>query len=209
MRIWTSEKIRPLKTHGPLALLLILAMLGGGPPRKARAQGVVSAVPPRVLYRQVFKHILFLEHQADLADQRGQNGSPLRNFYQNHANLTAAEAAALKQIARNAEQFTDGIDAQIHSEAVNFRAQFPVGRLSSGAALPAPPARLKQLQSQRDNGILSQVAAIQSLLGPARFQKFDQFVQATFAPHISQMLPGPPPQSGHPNLNLPQFPPLP
>jgi hypothetical protein len=47
------------------------------------------------------------------------------------------------------------------------------------------------------------------MLGSTRFQKFDLFVQASFAPHISQMLPGPPPKSGHPNLSLRQFPPLP
>jgi hypothetical protein len=54
----------------------------------------------------MFKHVIFLDHQADLADQSGKDGGPLRNFYQIRANLSPAEAAALKKIARDTESLS-------------------------------------------------------------------------------------------------------
>ena len=51
--------------------------------------GEPQRVPPRVVYEQFFRHVMFLEKQADALDQKGKDGSHLRNFYQNRVAGTA------------------------------------------------------------------------------------------------------------------------
>jgi hypothetical protein len=50
-----------------------------------------------VVYGQVFKHVVFLDDQANLADQQGQSGNAMRNYYQTRAGLSATETALLAQ----------------------------------------------------------------------------------------------------------------
>jgi hypothetical protein len=215
MRITSKQSVAARKWRTLVRTLLIFVALGVGQsqaPTVPRTAGVaaVKPLPQRVVYWQLFRHILFLEHQADLADQRGLDGSQLRNFYQVHANLTAAEATLMKQYAQGTTTAVQAVDVQIQAAVARFRAQFPGGKLPSHSALPPPPPELQTLQDQRDNLVLSNVAGLQSALGAGRFQNFDAYVQTSFAPHISIKLVGQPrPHDGSSRGHLPPFPPLP
>jgi len=133
-----------------------------------------------VVYGQVFKYAVLLDVQATQADQRGENGNQLRNYYQTKAGLTAAETALLKSTANSTVTALHAIDQQIHGVVVSYRAQF-----RKGTPRPPLPPELLTLQTQKDNLILNGLAAIQTGFGAARFQNLDTFVQKDIAPHIT------------------------
>ena len=194
-----------------LLLLLPVSAISQAPtaaPLGALAAPSIASkpLPPRVVYGQLFKHVLFLERQADLANQRGLNGNDLRNFYQERGRLSASEAAALKQIAADAVAQAQAIDDRIQVVITSFRAQFPGGRLPPNTALPPPPPELSDLQRQKDSVMLTKAAALRTTFGEERFQIFDAFVQREFAPHIT-VTTALPSRGGTPPADLPAFPP--
>jgi hypothetical protein len=148
----------------------------------AASQTPTTPLPSRILYRQLFKHVLFLDKQADYADQHGRDGNSLRNYYQRRANLTPSEAAALKQIAKKTDDDVRKIDDQIKAEIIRYRALLPAGK-GSKSTRPVPPD-LSPLQRQKDRAVLAQAAALQALLGDQRFQDFDAFARRELTPHI-------------------------
>jgi len=191
-----------------LAATIILLLLLLAAPRRTRSQTAPpattpQALPQRVVYGQVFKYAVLLDVQASLADQRGENGNQLRNYYQTKAGLTAAETALLKSTADSTVTALHAIDRQIHAVVVGYRAQF-----RKGAPPPPLPPELLTLQTQKDNLILNGLAAIQAGFGAARFQNLDAFVQKDIAPHITlstAKLPAPPATNG----TLPPMQPVP
>jgi hypothetical protein len=184
-----------------MVLLLLLAV-----PHRTRSQSATptaQTLAPRILYTQVFKHIVFLDYQADQADLKGQDGNKLRNYYQARVGLTATEAALLKSTAHDAVTAVRAIDQQINTEVVIFRQQFSLGR-PANAPLPQVPPELLALQTAKDNAILSQVAALQTGFGAGRFQILDKYVRAAIAPHIAVTnvkIPAAPPVGSLPPLS--------
>lgn len=170
------------KTRGTLCTVLLLGILAADAMSQTTAK--TTPIPTRIIYWQMFKHVNFLEQQADIVTQSGKDGSQLRNFYQNHAQLTATETALLKQTASSTAAAIQAIDQQIHAIALKYRAQNAGITPSTKKKLPPPPPELKTLQTQRDNAVLSQVVALQAGLGPTRSQQFDAYVQTCFGPHI-------------------------
>jgi hypothetical protein len=143
------------------------------------------AIPPRIVYKQVFQHLVFLDYQANVADQHGQNGNLYRNYYQTHASLTPAEATLLKSTAHDAVIAVAAVDKQIQAEVAIYRSQFPGGKRPKGKPWPPLPPQLHTLQVAKDNVIFSHIATLQTGFGASRFQNLDTFVQAEIAPHIT------------------------
>jgi len=181
------ERRKSYQGYYVLPLLLLVAMIAphGTRPQAAAPAAQPAAPPPRVVYKQVFQHLVFLDYQANIADQHGQNGNALRNYYQTHATLTAPEAALLKSTAHDAVAALKPIDQQIQTEVTIFRSQFAGGKWPRGKPLPPPPPVLHTLQAAKDKVILDHLATIQNGFGTARFQHLDSFVQAAIAPHIT------------------------
>jgi hypothetical protein len=142
-----------------------------------------QALPQRVVYGQVFKYVVLLDVQAGLGDQRGQNGNQLRNYFQTKATLTDAETALLKSTAHSTVSALQDVDQQIHAAVIAYRGQLQ--NIKSSTTLPPLPSELHTLQTQKDNLILSGLAAVQTGLGAGRFQNLDAFVQREIAPHIT------------------------
>jgi len=165
-----------------LVLLVLLALPHRTPSQTATA--TAQNLAPRILYTQVFKHVVFLDYQADQVDQKGEDGNKLRNYYQMRVGLTPTEAALLKSTAHDAVTAVRAIEQQINTEVVIFRQQFSHGR-PSNTPLPQVPPELLALQTAKNNAILSHVAALQTGLGAARFQLLDDYVRAAIAPHIT------------------------
>jgi len=197
---------RNMNTQSVTPLLFVLAVLGWAQSPTPTGGTVFSVrpAPTSTVYAQLFRHVLFLERQANLADQQGQNGQALRDFYQNRAHLTSAEAAALKQIASDTQTAMDAVNQQIHDMVQQFRASVPGGVLTSKDAMPAPPPALQGLQDKKNAIASTQLAALQTALGVDRFQKLDNYVQKEFAPHVfvsKVQRPSP----GVPNKQLPSL----
>src|SRR5580658_6789215 len=141
------------------ALLLALAAPCGAPSPAsgAAASSRVRDLSPRVVYRQLFRHVIFLERQADLAAQAGKDDRPLRDFHKNRARLTNPEAALLKRISGDGMAEVAAVDQEIAAEIKKFRGLYPGGRLPAGADRPLPPPILRELQSRKDNLILGHI----------------------------------------------------
>jgi hypothetical protein len=185
----------------PLLVLLAVVVALLVAPRHTQSQtpAVARTIPQRVLYGQVFKHVAFLDNEAELADQRGANGAELRNYYQVHATLTAAEAALLKSTSHDAITALQAVDQQIHAVVVTYRAQFHNGEWPRSKPLPPLPPELRTLQTAKDNIIWNHLAALQRGFGSDRFQHFDGYVQTAIAPHITMTTLTPPaPPDGTP-----------
>jgi hypothetical protein len=153
---------------------------------------------------------VFLDYQADIADQKGQNGNALRNYYQNHATLTSTEAALLHSTSHDAVTAIVAVNQQIQAEVALFRSQFAGVKLPHGKPLPAPPPQLRTLQATKDNIIMSHLSSIQTGFGTGRFQHLDNFVQSQVAPHITlTTVLKPAAKTADQGKTLPLLPPLP
>jgi hypothetical protein len=188
-----------LRRGRPLLAFLVVVVGFLVAPRHTRSQtaapkaGATPApVSQSILYGQVFKHVAFLDNQADLVDQRGGNGAELRNYYQVHATLAATEAALLKSTSHDAVTAVQAVDQQIKAVIVSYRAQFRNGKWPRNTPLPPPPPELKTLQATKDNIIQGHLTALQAGFGSDRFQHFDGFVQTAIAPHITVTTLAPP-----------------
>jgi len=179
----------------PVLLVAALIMPHGTRSQTSAASTAPPPVPQRTVYGQLFKHVVFLDHLADLADQSGKNGSQYRNFYQNRAKLTSAETAALKLAAKNASSAVQAVETQIQTQIKLLRPQFVGVKPSAKNPVVTPPI-FKTLQAQKDAAILNQVSALQTAMGANRFQQFDAIVQALITPHIKVTTAATPRQPG-------------
>ncbi len=181
-----NKRLAGWTTRIPILILVILAFVWRvGSQTTPPASGATKPIPQRVLYGQLFKHVVLLDDEADAVDQKGQDGSALRNYYQVHAALTSTETALLKSTAHGAVTALVAVDQQIQTAAINFRAQFQNNRWPAGQALPPPPVELKTLQTTKDNIVLNGLASLQSGFRASRFQHLDNYVQTVIAPHVT------------------------
>jgi hypothetical protein len=180
-----GSRLKTCLTMLPITVLLLLAVSHRTRSQTAAPTTATPAIPRRVIYKQAFQHLVFLDYQANIADQHGQNGNALRNYYQTHAGLTPTEAALLKSTAHDAVTAVAAVEKQIQAEVALYRAQIPGGKWPKGKPLPPIPPQLHTLQVTKDNVILSHIASLQTGFGATRFQILDTFVQATITPHIT------------------------
>jgi hypothetical protein len=184
------RKARKLQIGKNGFLLLLLFALFLVWPHRTRSQTTAAistpqTLPQRVIYGEAFKHIVFLDVQADLADQRGEDGSSLRNFYQSRAGLTAEEGVLLKSTAHGVVTALKAVDERIRVAITTYRAQFPNGKWPANTPLPPVPPELFTLQNEKDTVILNGLKAVQSEFAPDRFKQLDAFVQKDIAPHVT------------------------
>jgi hypothetical protein len=186
-RIPARFTIRTVRFGGFPLLILFLLVAWSVRPQASKPAGAPAAtpLPTQVVYWQLFRHVNYLEGQAESAAQRGQDGSALRNFYQVSAGLTTSEATLLKQTASATATDVQAVDSQIQAVVSQFRAQLPRIDPSGKTAMPSPPPQLRTLQAQKDSAILARVSSLQAGFGATRFQQFDTYVQTSFAPHVT------------------------
>jgi len=167
-------------------LVLVLALPHGTRSQTPAPAATASArtIPPRILYAQLFNHVVYLDYQAGIADQQGQNGNALRNYYQVHASLSAAETTILKAAAHDEITAVEAVDQQIQAVIAAYRVQFHDRKWPAKTPLPPLPPELHTLQVTKDNITLNHLASLQSGFG-TDFQRFDTYVQSALGPHIT------------------------
>ena len=209
MRTAIVNKLRSPRVWLVLLFLVVLAL-----PHHTRSQTSAStattspqSIPQRIIYHQLFNHVVYLDYQAGVADQQGLNGNALRNYYQVRAGLSAVETTLLKATAHDEITAVEAVDQQIQAEVALYRANFHNGKWPAKTPMPPLPAELHTLQVAKDNIILNHVAALQSGFG-TDFQRFDTYVQSALGPHITvTTIPSPP--TAPPAGTIPPAPPVP
>ena len=175
--------------------LLLFASIVYGQTTTTLAPG---SVPTPVLYRFFFRHLANLDVQANNVDAQGQDGSDLRNYYQTILSLTGQETASLKQGGSRCMTAVKQVDQQAQTIIQQLRAPFPGGYIPPGSAPPPPNPQLTQLTQTRDSVTNSQIQALQTALGPATFEKVDNYVKTQFASQVSTVPIAPNPPTGGP-----------
>lgn len=140
-----------------------------------------AAIPPSVLYRQMFHHIALLKQKAEEQESKGQDGSSLRTLYKHSAKLTDNQAKALDEIASDCESKIAKLDKRAKQIQDEFRALHPGGKLNPSEQPPQPPAELKGLQAEREAVILQSRDRLHAAFGEEGFQQLEQFVQRNIA----------------------------
>lgn len=140
-----------------------------------------DAVPDRVSYRFLFRHLIILSEQAAENEMEGGISELLPEF-QAETGLGDEDFRLLLDVAFECERDVNAKDAQARAIIAQFRARYPAGRLPRGQAVPAPPVELRVLQTARDAIIERARDRFARALGAEEFGRFDTFVRTRFAP---------------------------
>jgi hypothetical protein len=138
-------------------------------------------IPQYAVYRQLFRHFVFLKEKAAEKEGRGEDGSSLRAFYKRKAHLDDKQTEALDRIATETDDAVTKLDEKAKKITDKIRAQYPDGKLPRGQQPPPFPEELKAMQKQRNETILRGRGRLREALGAQEFQRFDEYVQQNVA----------------------------
>ncbi len=157
---------------------------GGNASRAAAAsqnpQGA-HEIPQFAVYRQLFRHYVFLKEKAAEKEQRGGDGSSFRGLHKRKAGLDEKQAEALDRIATETDDAVTRLDERAKKITDKIRAQYPEGKLPPGQSPPPFPEELKAMQKQRNETILRGRDRLREALGEQEFRRFDEYVQQNVA----------------------------
>lgn len=166
-----------------LTLLFLLAtatLLLLAPTKKVRAQ-TSRVVPDRVLYWNIFRHVIWLKHRADAAQEKGKDRSSLRRIVAQKIGLSDAQGATLESVALQCEADVAVVDKKAAPIIKKARSQYVAGMVPKGFSLPATSPELTELQAERNQTILRCRDTLHGLLGEEGFTKVDQFARTVAA----------------------------
>jgi hypothetical protein len=141
--------------------------------------------PTHVMYSFFFQNLALLEALAAAKEAKGEDGSGWRTHTLRVAGLSDSEAATVKLVAFDCNKQVDEQDKKIGAAIKAFRQQYPRQQYPT---LQSP--EVNALWAGRLDIINSHIQQLQLLLGPARFQTLDQYVQGHFRP-VKMSLPIP------------------
>ena len=135
-------------------------------------------IPDEHLYRAVFRRILAQEAFGDQIDAKGHSSANARAKFRRDAQLTDAEDAALKAIAK-AFGAADEANRQRLAQLV-ASLKDPGGKANPAAVGP----ELKRLQEERSTMVLDSIAQLKARFGPSRFAALNGYVRSAIAPRV-------------------------
>lgn len=136
-----------------------------------------SPVPEHVSYEFLFRRAAFFKKKV------AEAGKPQTRdkMFQQEANISAAQANALDEIAAGCLREVDEQDARARVIIEAFRARYPDGIVPRGEKLPPPPPELKGMQVERDAMVLRGRDRLRAAFGEQEFGRFHEFVMKRFA----------------------------
>ncbi len=165
---------------GALILAPPMSLAEGGP-----IQLRPGNAPKIVVYRQLFKHMEYLENKAKQVDLARADASPLRNYYKTIARLSDWEDYRLKEIAASTNAAVDALDQKAKVLIDAIRARHPDGKLATGEKLPEAPKELADMQTARNQLLQKAIEQVHAAFGDKRYQEFDTFVETKVSPKVS------------------------
>jgi hypothetical protein len=139
--------------------------------------GRPDAIPPHVVYDELFYHVTFLRKKADEIEREGKDASPLRSFYKKEAKLNDQQESLLAEIASNCRRDVEEMDKRARQIIKAFRQRVQAMHIQPGETPPPPPLELKTMQDERDAAVLRARDLLRANLGEDAFRQFDAFVQ--------------------------------
>jgi hypothetical protein len=177
-----------------LSLPALVVIVGLGTTAQAGGHEVPAAtstssdgLPEAVVYRQIFRHVLALQQDADALEKKGEDASRQRSFYKKNAGLTDEEDAILTGVAKDCLAEVTRQDQEAYRLIRAVRSQVPNGVVAIGQVAPPPPAELSAMQEERDAITLRARDRLRSELGDQPFERFAQFVRTKIAPQIQRI----------------------
>ena len=143
--------------------------------RKNLPQGIKA--PEHVLYDQMFRLIVKFKKKAEEQQAKGEQVTPLRDYFQKEAQLDDGQTRVLQDVATRYVEEVSIIDAQAKVIIEDIRARIPKGQPLTDKTILQPPAELKELQQRREELALSYRDHLRESLGPDQFQRFEKFVR--------------------------------
>jgi hypothetical protein len=193
-----------------ITLVLLCAMTISS--AAAQTSGTHSSVPGAlpVPLSHLYWHFLVLQNHLDRAanahEQRGEDGTALRKYYQKKLAFDDAHFSVVRQAALRLEPELKAIDAEIKAVIDADHARHP-RILASPADLPPLPPELAQLQRKRDQTIDYEVDSLKLALGRRQTDKLEDFLTQEFARSVTlQRVNVPRPHNDPTRHTVPAFP---
>jgi hypothetical protein len=137
------------------------------------------------MYSFFFQNVALLEALAAEKEAKGEDGSGWRTHALRVAGLSDSEAAIVKLVAFDCNKQIAEQEKKIGAAIKAFRQQYPRQQYPT---IQSPEA--DALWAVRLDIINSHIQQLQARLGPATFQRLDQYVQGHFRP-VKMTLPVP------------------
>ncbi len=158
----------------------------------------------------LYWHFLLLQNHLDRVaaahEQQGQDGSALRNYYQQRIGFTDSQFALVREAGLRLEPELRAIDAEVKAVIDADHARHP-RVLASPKDLPPVPPELTELQRKREQTIEYEVGSLKLALGARQTAKLETFLTHEFAPSVTALpVGGPRPHNDPRKHPVPPFP---
>jgi hypothetical protein len=176
----------------------------------AFGQAVPGAQHPPVPVPHLYWHFLILQNHLDRVaathEQRGEDGSALRTYYQTRIGFTDSQFAKVREAGLRLEPELKAIDAEVKAVIDTDHARHP-RLLASPKDLPPVPPELAELQLKREQTIEYEVGSLKLALGARQTAKLETFLTREFASNVTALPVGVPRPHNDPTKHtVPPFP---
>lgn len=190
------------------ALAFLLASVLGaralGQTRDSRLpfQSTAKPAPEAHLYWHFLMYQNYLDRQAAMLEQKGENGAELRNHFQEKLHFTDAQFGVVREAALRLQAQLDDFNAQIKPILAQDREWIKLHGRSSGP--PPGHAVVQQLQKQHESLIANAVSELNQALGPESSSQLKTYIDTEWASHVTvhQFRPRPHDPKDHPPVPL-------
>jgi len=170
------------------AFVLLLATTSPCMLGQAQAPFSNAAQPIAVPLSHLYWHFLILQNHLDRVaaahEQRGEDGSALRTYYQKGLGFTDAQFAPVRDAGLRLEPQLKAIDAEVKAVIDADHARHP-RVLASPKDLPPVPPELLELQRKREQTIEYEVQSLKLALGAQQTAKLETFLTQEFARNVT------------------------
>jgi hypothetical protein len=153
---------------------------------QASSAHVVRTMP--VPLSHLYWHFLLLQNHLDrvaaVHEQKGEDGSGLRNYYQNLLGFTDAQFTPVRQVAQRLEPALKAIDEEVKAVIDADHARHS-RVLASPSDLPPVPAELVQLQNKHEATVEQEVKNLKAALGAEETAKLETFLRQEFVHNVT------------------------
>jgi hypothetical protein len=161
--------------------LLAAGFLAQAPCQNGPSAKPTKQIPDNVIYEFFFQRVAALDDLGSQLDANGKSGKMPRGQVQAEAQLSPAEAQALKAVAADCRSLVAATKSAAQPLIDAARGQAAV----SGAPSPSTRNQLRALQKQREKIVEDHIQQLKQAIGGNRFGKLDAYVRRTTAVQAS------------------------
>jgi len=162
---------------------VLAAFLVLGPQQFAKP-ATADAGSPQISIEHKYLHLLRWQNHLDKVaaahEKQGRDGASLRAALQKQLHFTDQQFAPIRESARRLAASLDAVNAKAKPIVANYRARRANGTLSAQDRAAAH-AQLRPLMAERANLITTEIANLNSILGPTLAATLRQFVETKIA----------------------------